>query len=258
MPTVRMNTEKTLTLTVDKLIARISINRPTRRNALTEAMWETLFEWVNHLPEELRLLIITGEGGVFTSGSDIRELAKISMDRVDRIFRLIESTARTIEAMPVPSVAAISGPALGGGLILALACDLRIGTSRAQFGMPVGRLGITLQPPFLERLVQVLGLSRTKDLIYTGRTYQAREALNIGLLNYLVPDATRFAEEVEGLAGKILAQSPPSLVAVKENMERLLKLTTAEVTESWVGPDFAEGIRAFTEKRSPSFPGGTK
>ncbi|HBQ93694.1 MAG TPA: hypothetical protein DD856_00110, partial [Sulfobacillus sp.] len=88
MPTVRMNTEKTLTLTVDKLIARISINRPTRRNALTEAMWETLFEWVNHLPEELRLLIITGEGGVFTSGSDIRELAKISMDRVDRIFRL--------------------------------------------------------------------------------------------------------------------------------------------------------------------------
>jgi enoyl-CoA hydratase/carnithine racemase len=258
VPIIQVNTEETLALTVEQSVARIVIKRPMRRNALTEAMWETLLEWVSHLPLHTRVLIIMGEGGVFTSGSDVRELAKLPEDGVGRIFRLIEATARAIEALPMPSVAAVTGLALGGGLILALACDLRIASGRAQFGMPVGRLGITLQPPFLQRLVQVLGLSCTQDLIYTGRTCKAEEALRMGLVNYLVDDESQFAQEVDKLAGKILAQSPQSLQAVRYNMVRLLNSTVPEAADSWVGPDFAEGIRAFIEKRSPIFPSETQ
>ncbi len=254
MPAERANADKTLTLRLNASVANITINRPTRRNALTEAMWEDLKRWVEELPSNIRLLTITGEHGVFTAGSDIRELAKLSLNDVDRVFRSIELTARTIESLSIPSIAAIPGAALGGGLILALSCDLRIGTQRARFGMPVGRLGITLQPPFLQRLVRILGLSRTKDLIYTGRIYLADEAWRIGLLNYLVEDEVGLSNEITSIAQKILAQSFPSLVAVKENIARLLQLNSAEVTESWIGPDFSEGIRAFTEKRRPRFP----
>ncbi|WP_134439706.1 enoyl-CoA hydratase/isomerase family protein, partial [Methylacidiphilum caldifontis] len=143
-----------LTLEVRDQVAVITIDRPTKQNALTLDMWQQLAIWVKELPGTVAVLILTGAGEAFTSGSDLDEFLTMTPNEVNRAFSEMHGAIQTIERTSVLTIARISGVAFGAGFLLALACDLRIGTPKARFGIPVTRLGIILQPSFLGRLIR--------------------------------------------------------------------------------------------------------
>lgn len=248
----RFNEQGTLRLQLAGPMCVITIDRPHRRNALTQNMWQTIGDWVQNLPVKTRFLVLRGAGAEFTAGSDIIEFSTLSAEGANAAFETMESTIRRIEDLSLPTIASINGPAYGAGFVLALACDIRIGTERAKFGMPVGKLGITLQEPFLRRLVGTIGPSRTKDLVYTARSFDAEQALQSGLLNYLCPVESLSSETI-AICRKMTLQSRASLLAVKHNVKALTSGNASE-SGSWVdSTDFREGVQAFREKRRARF-----
>ncbi|WP_042475700.1 enoyl-CoA hydratase/isomerase family protein [Bacillus ndiopicus] len=238
-------------------LAIITIHRPQAKNALTAKMWQELASLTSQTLQnpKNKVLILRGAGENFSAGSDIKEFHTMSLEQAEQAFVEMERTISTVENLPLPVIGVINGPAMGAGLELALACDIRIGSDKAKLGIPVGKLGITLNNRFAKRLVDLVGPSATKDFVFTGRTYKAEEAFNAGLLNYLVAekDLTKFMIRI----GKLVAgMSPDSLLAVKQSVQQCIDSTPA----LWQGStpfvsqyDFAEGVRAFVEKRQPQF-----
>ena len=237
-------------------LAIITIHRPQAKNALTANMWDQLAKIALQVlgnPKN-KVLILRGSGENFTAGSDIKEFNSISLEKAEEAFVHMEKTISTIEHLPIPTIGVINGPAMGAGLELALACDIRIGSEKAKLGIPVGKLGITLNNKFAQRLVQLLGPSTTKDLVFTGRMFKAEEAFKIGLLNYLVAekDLNKFMIRM----GKLVAgMSPDSLIAVKQSVQECVDSVPKlwEGSSPFVGRDFTEGCQAFVEKRQPVF-----
>jgi enoyl-CoA hydratase len=230
----------------------VTFNRPHRRNALTQSMWNTLKDWCENLPSKVKLLILRGGGDEFTAGSDIKEFAQLSAAGANTAFAAMEAAIQAVEDLKIPTIAAISGPAYGAGFVLSLACDLRIGSHEAEFGMPVGRLGITLQPPFIRRMIHYLGPSRTMEMVYTARTYDAKQALDIGLLNARVSES-ELDDYVFQTARSILQQSKASMLAVKASVRQVLE-GELKAVGAWVDEsDFYEGVQAFNEKRQARF-----
>ncbi len=238
-------------------LAIITIHRPQLKNALTANMWEQLAKIALQTLEnpKNKVLILRGSGNNFTAGSDIKEFNSISLEEAEKAFVHMEKTISTIERLPIPVIGVINGPAMGAGLELALACDIRIGSEKARMGIPVGKLGITLNNKFAKRLVDLVGPSATKDFVYTGRMYKAEEAFKAGMLNYLVAekDLNKFAIRM----GKLVAgMSPSSLLAVKRSVQECLDSAPVlwKSSTPFVDPnDFPEGVRAFVEKRPPKF-----
>lgn len=238
-------------------LAIITIRRPQAKNALTANMWSelrTIALQVLDNPKN-KVLLIRGYGEQFTAGSDIKEFNAISLDEAEQAFVHMERTISTIERLPIPTIAVINGPAMGAGLELALACDLRIGSDKAKLGIPVGKLGITLNNQFAQRLVSLIGPSMTKDLVYTGRMLKAEEAYRLGMLNYMTTDKDldRYAIRIAKL---VASMSPASLLAVKTSVQECID----SVPQLWQGSssfvdsnDFPEGILAFVEKRTANF-----
>lgn len=247
-----------LRLQMDGPVARITIDRPEQRNAFNTEMWRELRRLVDRIAADgsLRVLMIEGEGGeAFTSGSDIGELARLALADVNRSFEEMEAAISAVENLPVPTIAVIQGYALGGGLELALACDLRVASEGALLGMPVARLGIMISARFAKRLVDLIGPSRTKDLLYTGRFVPAREAHALGMLNYLVPPE-QLRQAALDLAKRIAAHSASSVRAGKAAVTQCLPLAEASRSEEpyFVDPhDFPEGVEAFLARRPPRF-----
>ncbi len=246
------NEQGTMRYQLSGPIGIVTIDRPGHRNALSRQMWQTLENWIKQLPAKIKVLILRGAGRHFTAGSDIKEFSVLSVSDANHAFNIMESAIHSIECLPIPTIASINGPAYGAGFILSLACDIRVGSENAHFGMPVGKLGITLQPQFIRRMIQMLGPSRTKDMVYTARTYDATQALNLGILNYSAPtadlDAYTFA-----LARSILAQSQASMTAVKASVQQVLYGLGSE-SDNWVDQyDFPKGVQAFKEKRTARF-----
>lgn len=243
-------------------VATITINRPWVRNAFTVAMWQTLHRFADEVraDPDVRVLLIQGAGEeAFTAGSDIREFAAMSLDVVDANFQVMEDAITAIETLPIPTLACLNGYALGGGLELALACDIRVASERATLGMPIARLGIMISPRFAKRLVDLVGPSRAKDLLYTGRLVGANEALAMGMVNYFVL-AHELRRSSADIARRIAGQSAPSVGAAKRAVALCLPLSEAkDSTEAYfIHPDdFPEGVAAFLAKRPPQF-GGSK
>ena len=131
-------------------MAIVTLHRPQARNALTVQMWEELAQVVRQAADnpKNRVLLLRGRGEQFTAGSDLKEFHSMSLDEAEAAFRVMDQAITTVEQLPLPTIAVINGPAMGAGLQLALACDLRIGSPLAKMGMPVGRLGITLDYSF--------------------------------------------------------------------------------------------------------------
>lgn len=238
-------------------LAIITIRRPQAKNALTAKMWDelrTIALQVLDNPKN-KVLLIRGYGEQFTAGSDIKEFNSISLELAEKAFIHMEKTISTIERLLIPTIAVINGPAMGAGLELALACDLRIGSEKAKLGIPVGKLGITLNNKFAQRLVSLIGPSMTKDLVYTGRMLKSDESYRLGLLNYQAAekDLDRYAIRV----GKLVASmSPASLLAVKTSVQECVDSTPnlwQKSTPFVDKHDFPEGVRAFVEKRTPNF-----
>ncbi|KPV45091.1 enoyl-CoA hydratase/isomerase family protein [Alicyclobacillus ferrooxydans] len=244
--------ESSMRLQTSGRIGIVTFDRPDRRNALTQSMWKQLEDWCTNLPAKVELFILRGSGRDFTAGSDIKEFATLTGPQANLAFEQMERAIHAVESLKIPTIAVVNGPAFGAGFVLTLACDLRIGSEHASFGMPVGKLGITLQPPFIRRMINHLGPSRTKEMVYTAKRYDAETALRLGLLNELVTE-DELDERAFAIARSILGQSKASMSAVKESVRSVLTETHPKVGD-WVDEaDFVEGVSAFNEKRIARF-----
>lgn len=238
-------------------LAIISIHRPQSKNALTAKMWTELSEIAGIVLDnpKNKVVLLRGSGQQFTAGSDIKEFHQMSIEEAEASFMLMEKAISAFEKLPIPTIGVINGPAMGAGLELALACDMRIGSGHARMGIPVGRLGIRLSNKFAQRLVNLIGPSRTKELVYTGKILNADESYQLGMLNRIVENEKldRYAIKL----GKLVAsQSPASLKAIKQSVANCVNSTEEFWKEDipFVDPyDFPEGVAAFVEKRPPRF-----
>ena len=252
-----------LTYEVEDHVAIVSIDRPDALNALNS---DLLFELsvAFELAEadfEVRALIITGKGRAFVAGADIGNLQKLNDPFSGRETSLSgQDVMNTLAALPFPTIAAINGFALGGGLELALAADLRVASQEAKLGLPEVSLGLLPGYGGTQRLSRLVGMGRALDLIYTGRHVKADEALQLGVVNRVSEDALATAKE---LAAQILKNAPVALGLAKEAVVRGSDVTLnqgLEIEADLFGlvsttADMKEGTSAFLEKRAAEFQG---
>jgi enoyl-CoA hydratase len=254
----------TIDFSDDGAIATITMNRPKALNALNADTLQELGQALEAVlePPETLVLIIAGAGDkAFVAGADISEFKGIETAFEGRELALGgQDTFSSIAAMPIPTIAAINGFALGGGLELALACDLRVASSNAKLGLPEVGLGLIPGYGGTQRLPRLIGEGRALDLILTARHVAAEEALSLGLVNRVADNAL---EEATKLARSILKNAPVSLGLAKEAVRRGLAMTLSEGLEleadlfglSSTTKDMKEGVAAFLEKRKANFMG---
>jgi enoyl-CoA hydratase len=235
-------------------VAVITLRRPQKMNAINYAMWSTIARMVHQVSkdERVRVLVLRGEGRNFSAGSDLKELGKSDLLQVEEIFHRAEECAAALEESPLPTIACIRGYAMGTGLLLALACDMRIAEQDATLGMPIARLGITLSEAFVKRLVALTGPGKMKDLVYTGRFVDAEEAMRLGLVERVVPQDKSLLHETLLVARIIRQHSKASIRAAKRwggsGSGR------APAAYGYVDPkEFPEGVGAYLERRTPRF-----
>ncbi|MBM4212487.1 MAG: enoyl-CoA hydratase [Gammaproteobacteria bacterium] len=245
-------------------IARVTINRPDRRNAISSAMWQELAAIVGRLHDDptIKIVVITGAGdAAFSAGADILEMQQGLADppRMKVMQQAVLDAQVAWERLPIPTLAVIRGACTGGGCGLALACDLRLATPDAFFAIPPAKLGLAYSLADTKRLHDLVGPSRTKEILYTGRRILAEEALSLGLVNEIVA-AEALDERAVTLAREIAGNAGNSLRAAKAVVNMINAGVLAETAESrryydesFSSPEFLEGARAFMEKRRPRF-----
>ena len=245
-------------LTIDGRVATITFDRPGMRNAMSLAMYDELSAACGRIASTpgLRAAVFRGANGAFVAGTDIAEFRafKSGEDGVRYEARLERGVAE-VEALPVPTLAVIDGPATGGGLMIATACDLRVASSRARFGVPVARtLGNCLSRANLMRLERALGQGRTRRMLLLADLLDAAEALAAGFLVALAePDMleTRAAEVLD----KLLANAPLTLAATRTLMRAPSEPEEGVIARVYGSRDFKEGVEAFLAKRAPVWVG---
>jgi enoyl-CoA hydratase/carnithine racemase len=216
-------------------------------------------------PGDVRAVVVTGRGErAFSVGSDVKEFEahRDSPDGGRARFELEARVAQRLAGLPMPTIAAIEGNALGGGLELALCCDLRVASERAKLGLPEVRLAVTPSTGGTQRLPRIVGIARAKELLLTGRVIDATEALGIGLVNEVVPTGSAVARARE-IGEEIAERGPLAVRAVKAlvdaALDRPLAAGHAAETETSVRifatDDLFEGARSFVEKRPPEYHG---
>jgi enoyl-CoA hydratase len=242
----------------DGAVAVVTIDRQDALNALNVETLTELRDRLRELAQErdVRAVVLTGAGEkAFVAGADIKYMSGLGPDEARGWGALGHEAGRLLETMPKPTLAAINGFALGGGCELALACDIRYAASRAKLGQPEINLGIVPGWGGTQRLTRVCGIGAAKDLILTGRTIDAEEALRIGLVSEIAdPVLDRALETAHALAQK----SPLALDLAKRLINlapAALETEAAEFGDHFATADAIEGLTAFAEKRAPSFTG---
>lgn len=246
-------------------IAWITIDRPEVRNALDSRTFTDLTALVRRCGDEpeVRCLVLRGGGErVFVSGADIREFREKLNNPEDAIAydEQAEELNLAVSTIRKPVIAMLNGHAIGSGCLLAIACDFRIAASHAKFGVPVARIGFSIGPPDLVRLVQLMGIARAKRLLMTGDVITAAEAQEQGLVEQVV-DGADLERETAGFAQRLVDAAPLSLAATKEIAANLLAPVptvrdgAAWYREAYGSRDLQEGLEALVAKRRPNFVG---
>jgi len=258
----------------DKMLARkdgrvgyVIFNNPERHNAVSLDMWATtrniLDRFVND--EEVRVVVLTGAGGkAFVSGADVSkfESERGTLDATRHYGATVEEAYAAIQQFPKPTIAMIRGYCIGGGVGLAVCCDLRICSDNSRFAVPAAKLGLGYGYAGLRRLIDVVGPAFAREIFFTARQFDAEEARHMGLINRVVPEA-ELETYVKNYAETIAANAPLTVKAVKyivgeamkDESERNLARCAELVEECFASNDFIEGRRAFMEKRKPAFTG---
>lgn len=240
-------------------VAIATIDRPKALNALNSEVLKDLNTLVDEVnaDEEIRVLILTGSGEkAFVAGADIGEMSNLTKEEGEAFGKRGNDAFRKLETLPIPTIAAVNGYALGGGCELAMACDIRISSDTAVFGQPETGLGITPGFGGTQRLARLVGPGMAKQLIYSARNIKADEALRIGLVNAVYP-AEELMPAAEKLAETIAKNAPIAVRACKQAINEGLELPMDEaivLEEKLFGSCFEtedqkEGMGAFLEKR---------
>ncbi len=256
---------KNLTWNLDGSIVVVRLNRPDKKNALNTQLRVELGEAIEEIRNNpnLRAVIITGGEEIFCAGGDISEIQKAATsESTYKHAREFQILFDRVESLPQPVIAAISGYALGGGCELALACDFRIATETAKFGLPEIKIGAVPGGGGTQRLPRLIGAAKAKEIIFTGESINAEQALSLGLLMKVVPKE-RLLEEARNFAAKLAVLPRLALETAKRLINRgveidltsALELEARSLGALATSHDAREGTLAFLEKRRPSFIG---
>lgn len=250
-----------LTVRTEGRVAVLTLDRPDRLNALSAGLADALSAALSSLRanEDVRALVVAGAGRAFSAGADLTEIEACTTAYEFRAF--VERLTRVfgeLEEFPKPSVAAIHGFAFGGGLELALACDLRVAERGARLGLPEAKLGVLPGAGGTQRLPRLVPMGIAKEMILTGEPISAERGHEIGLVNELA-DPGEVLSVACGLAGRLAAGSPLALAAGKRlthhDVERAVAHERETVAVMFTAEDRAEGLRAFRERRPGEFQG---
>jgi enoyl-CoA hydratase/carnithine racemase len=247
-------------------VATVTLNRPSKRNAVSLAMWRRLGDVFSSFEGagDVRAVIVTGAGGHFCAGADISEFATVRADAAKgKIYEeAADGATRALRDCPLPTLAAISGYAMGGGCGLALACDFRIGDATTQMGIPAARLGIVYGPLDCALLLRQVGLANAKRVLFAGRAFGLADCRALGLLD-VVAESGNALDAARAYAADLSNNAPLSIAGAKLVLDALATGTAGAreheieevIARAMNSADYREGAQAFTEKRAPRFIG---
>ena len=248
-------------------VGRITFNQPEKRNAMSVAMWDGMGQALDEFEKDasVRCVVLTGEGDkAFVSGADISQFDKMrsDADAQKEYGRLTAGGRLKLASYAKPVIAEIRGFCMGGGLGIAMSCDIRIAAEGSQFGIPAAKLGIAYGFDMVKHLVSLVGPAHANMILMSGERFDGREAERVGLINKLVP-ADALAGEVAKLTATLAQNAPLSLFANKRTVQAVLQdradrdmgAIQADLNACFDSADYKEGRKAFMEKRKPAFQG---
>ncbi len=250
-------------------VATVTLNRPEAMNALAGDMRQILLQGLAGYASDanVRCIVITGAGTAFCAGGDIAAMTKWQAERdtsaLEATLETAEKVVRLLRALPQPVIAAVNGPAAGGGMNMALACDMRLGCEKSLFSESFVKIGLIPDWGGFQSLTRLVGAAKAMELMMTGDRIGAEDALRLGLLNQLFP-MDSFADQVQAFAQRLASGPPQALAAIKRGVYFATQASLDEVlgyehenqAALILSGDAREGMRAFMEKRPPVFSSG--
>ena len=259
-----MYSYKTIQVEKREGIGYLRLNRPDVRNAINREMIDEVLDALGHIDkdDEIRVLIITGVGKAFQAGADIAELKQMKTMEVLRWNERVVRINASLEKLRQPVIAAINGPAMGGGLELAISCTFRIIAESAKLGLPEVKLGIIPGTGGTQRLPRLIGKGHAAEMLFTGEIVDAQKAHRIGLVNKVVKDGEA-VKASESLAARIMVNAPIAIEMTKDAMEigkdlpleQAIQYSQKNCVTCFSTHDMQEGMSAFLEKRKANFTG---